>query len=77
MGKRKNHTHEVSQPHAEHLSEKDLRKRQKELAKRALAMPSEMVQRREEALPRHTRFDDKRRKGGRAGQKRRAIDDAS
>lgn len=65
MGKRKNHTHEVSQPHAEHLSEKDLRKRQKELA------------RREETLPRHTRFDDKRRKGGRVGQKRRAIDDAS
>ncbi|MGO3701703.1 MAG: hypothetical protein ACTJG2_00715 [Candidatus Saccharimonadales bacterium] len=77
MGKRKNRTYEVAQSHVECLGEKDLRKRQKELAKRALAMPSEIVQRREETLPRHTRFDDKRRKGGRQGQKRRAIDDAS
>lgn len=52
-------------------------KRKKKFLDAAFAYTPEQRLAYHERMPRHARFDDLRRVGGRSGTKRRAIDDAS
>lgn len=78
MSKQK--SYDVAQPSATHRESKHGRKerarREKKFRDAVFSYTPEQMQNRFENLPRHTRFDDARMKGGRSAQERQAIRDA-